>query len=241
MAYPTCKCCGNVYVERDDADYCSTCSMAYALAIADVAAYMLYVRHAPGVAMRIECGEARGQAGFANEGYQNVRVRRPRIRASARWVRSDLEGVRPSVKRSPLRRRTPLDRSGPIKRKTRMRARRRTPRRESRERDTAYMLFVKQLPCCCPLPHVCENSPDVPPGQVEAHHAAKKPGLGIKCDDRETIPLCTLAHRQCESFAGPFRKFDREQMRAWVAEKIADTQAKWERHQAGGLSVAMAF
>lgn len=150
----------------------------------------------------------------------------------ARWI---------EVKRSPLRRRTPLQPGGYIRRKTRIRARRARPRRESRVRDTVYMLFVKTLPCCCPQPHQCENGPDVPPGQVEAHHAGKKPGYGLKCSDRETIPLCTLGHRQCESFAGPFRRFGREQMRAWIAERIAETQALWERRQAGVVYEAIAF
>jgi hypothetical protein len=143
---------------------------------------------------------------------------------------------RTPIKRSPLPpRRTPLRRS-----RKPIRQRRAKPRRDGRVRDTERMLWIKKLRCCAPQPHVCWNSPDVEPGQVECHHAGKKPGMGIKADDDTGIPLCSLAHRQCESYSGPFRGWTGEQMRGWHDQQIAETRALWDR-RASQPHVEMAF
>lgn len=62
MPHPKCKCCDRTFVKRDDPDLCDGCSTAYAMAIADVAAYMRNCRHATGVALKIEAGHAKGCA-----------------------------------------------------------------------------------------------------------------------------------------------------------------------------------
>ncbi len=62
------------------------------------------------------------------------------------------------------------------------------PRKRSKPRrgplkDPKYLKFVASLHCavCCAFP-------------VEVAHVGER-GLGQKCSDRETIPLCALHHR----------------------------------------------
>lgn len=68
MSYPKCKCCERMFIERDDPDYCPGCSMAYAMAIADVVAWMKSQWRISGkdpyiaIAEAIEDGVAKGAA-----------------------------------------------------------------------------------------------------------------------------------------------------------------------------------
>lgn len=87
-------------------------------------------------------------------------------------------------------------------------------------RDPEYMERVRQLPCfvaCCFL-EVCD-------GPIEADHAGRRP-MGRKCSDRETVPLCSLHHRQRTDFSGPFKSWNGLQMRAWLDEAILTTQLR---------------
>lgn len=52
-----------------------------------------------------------------------------------------------------------------------------------RERDRAYLVWIRSLPCL-----VCGRKPS------EAAHLAARP-FGQKCSDRETGPLCAWDHR----------------------------------------------
>jgi len=125
------------------------------------------------------------------------------------------------VKRTPLQRKTPLRARPPSERKPRAR---KPSKYKLRVRDTEYMLAVKRLACAArdlSMFHPCE-------GVIEADHAGRRP-LGRKCDDRETIPLCTEHHRQRTDFSGAFRKWNGSQMRAWLDEKIQDTQRQLRR------------
>jgi hypothetical protein len=132
------------------------------------------------------------------------------------------------VKRTALQRKTPLRRSGPpdlfarSERRKPIRHRRIARRRSSREYDPEYMLeWVKKQPCVARSMSPCE-------GEVEADHAGKR-GLGQKCSDRETIPLCTLHHRQRTDFSGPFKNWNRDEMRGWLDHWIHYTQLEHER------------
>lgn len=54
-------------------------------------------------------------------------------------------------------------------------------------RHEAYLAFVRTKPCCS-----CSA-----PGPSDPHHYAPKGrggGMGMKCDDRRTVPLCRLCH-----------------------------------------------
>lgn len=116
------------------------------------------------------------------------------------------------------RQRKPIARSkAPIKRGKRPKARRSTPRRSGRVRDVPWMLAVKELPCRARRLSACD-------GPVEADHEGRR-GLGQKCSDRETAPLCKLHHLQRETFSGPFSNWHHDEMRAWLDENIRETQA----------------
>ena len=52
-------------------------------------------------------------------------------------------------------------------------------------RDPAYLTFIRSLPCC-----VCFRT-----RTVEVAHVGRR-GMGQKSSDRETIPLCSLHHRE---------------------------------------------
>ncbi len=123
--------------------------------------------------------------------------------------------------------RTAIVRSTPLARSSRLPARRATPRRSERVRAPAYLAWIRTLTCAAShLPgHVCE-------GPIEADHVGARP-LGRKCDDRETIALCSLAHRQRTDHCGPFRHFTRDDMRAFIAQALLDTADAYARHIAG--------
>ena len=112
-------------------------------------------------------------------------------------------------------------------RRSPLRSRRETVRRSDRQRDPSYLAWVHTLTCAAAhLPgHHCD-------GRIEADHVGARP-LGRKCDDAQTIALCSLAHRQRTDHCGPFRSMDREQMRAFVAQALRDTAGAWSRHTAG--------
>lgn len=89
-------------------------------------------------------------------------------------------------------------------------------RYSSRPRDFEYMAAVRRLPCCAAFLSPCS-------GPMEADHAVAR-GLSRKADDRTCIPLCRLHHRQRTDFSGPFKEWDREAMREFLARAIEETQ-----------------
>lgn len=158
------------------------------------------------------------------------------------------------MKRTPLKRKTPLRRGkSTLRRKTRLRARSKTNSYRKRERDIAYMLTVKRLPCAVrawvdalllarlhprttlepALQDLFEPFDDLfglptPTkcwGRVQADHAGAR-GLGVKCPDDQCTPLCELHHRERTEYKGTFRWFTAVEMRAWNDWAIARTQAE---------------
>jgi hypothetical protein len=117
-----------------------------------------------------------------------------------------------------IARRQPLKRGKPPKRK------RATPRRSSRVRNEAWLAEVRKLPCCVSTTWCL--------GRVEADHAGKR-GLGQKCSDRETIPLCSIHHRHRTDCVGYFRGWTADRMRAWCDARIAETQTTVTGNLAG--------
>jgi hypothetical protein len=117
-----------------------------------------------------------------------------------------------AVKRSSaLKRRRPFRSRGPTRSGRRSKYR-------TRLRSTDYMLGVKELPCAALIVpgHVCD-------GPIEADHAGRR-GVGRKALDGTVIPMCRLAHRQRESFSGPFREWDQAAMRAFLDGRILQTR-----------------
>lgn len=119
------------------------------------------------------------------------------------------------MKRSPLLRRTPLRaRVNAARKAARTRKRSRYARRE---RNVDFMLWVKTLPCVARALGPCS-------GVVEADHAGSR-GLGQKCPDEETIPICTGHHRERTDFSGAFKTWDQNAMRGFLELAIEHTQA----------------
>ncbi len=76
------------------------------------------------------------------------------------------------IARTPIRKRRPGKRRGPI-------------------RDKAYLAWIQTFPCFVCFKAMIHWIPAVP---SEAAHLAPS-GLGQKCSDRETGPLCSAHHR----------------------------------------------
>jgi hypothetical protein len=75
-------------------------------------------------------------------------------------------------------------------------------RRRDRKRDREYMAWIASLPCIVCYAsyyfpvwalHEWPNGKECMP--VEVAHVGDR-GLGAKCSDRETIPLCAQHHRE---------------------------------------------
>lgn len=107
-----------------------------------------------------------------------------------------------------------LARRTPLRRKARLKPKRSKPRRSSRVRDRSYLLAVKQLPCALWMLR-CD-------GEVQAHHAGRR-GLGQKCSDYESIPLCRAHHRALHDGGLPWGVTD---ARGWLDRVIAQTRAR---------------
>ncbi len=124
-----------------------------------------------------------------------------------------------------------MKRSGYIKRGKPPRQRRETPRKSGRVRSLEYMTAVAGLGCCADLAAKVRlrGSPLLGSvvviclGRVEVDHAGRR-GMGQKCSDFETIPLCSKHHRERTDFSGDFKYFDQATMRDFLEEAIARTQ-----------------
>lgn len=86
------------------------------------------------------------------------------------------------------------------------------------------MLWVKALPC---LMRGRDDHDCIPP--IEAHHTGGRPGMSIKSDDRDTVPLCSQAHREFHQRSGVFGGFGRDEIREWSRLAIAETRSKARR------------
>lgn len=134
------------------------------------------------------------------------------------------------MNRSPLKRQTPL-------RAKRWGIKPRRPRRLSGPgADPARMGFVAELPCVGVATfdgndfastgdeHKCE-------GRIEVCHEGRTgKGMGTRCPDAETIPMCTSLHRQWTEHRGWFAGWSKEKRREWAAERIAETTALYLSH-----------
>lgn len=83
-----------------------------------------------------------------------------------------------------------------------------------RVRDPGYLAFLRRQPCCVGDLGGCE-------GPTEAAHVRylSKPGLSVKPDDRQAVPLCASHHR-----TGPLAQHSRGERLWW--ETIARRDPK---------------
>ncbi len=127
-----------------------------------------------------------------------------------------------------MKRTASLTRSKPL---GRGRVTRKAPTKyKSRPRATAYMLWVKSLPCLVPdliwTPDPCE-------GPVEADHAGQR-GLGRKAPDSTCVSLCRYHHRCRTDMSGRFKSFSQGDMREFLVQAIQLTHA---RARAQGVAI----
>lgn len=122
------------------------------------------------------------------------------------------------MKRTRLMRRSPMRRSN------------RTSRYATRERDSAFMLFVKQQLCS-----VEQDWPGILPptpceGAIEADHMGDR-GLSHKAADDTCAPMCTQHHRERTDHTGSFKLLTKAEVRAWRARQILRTQTNYAEHR----------
>jgi hypothetical protein len=118
----------------------------------------------------------------------------------------------------------PMKRSGFITRKAPMRHGRRKSAYARRDRNFVFMGFVKTLLCSVEeeWPNK-EQRPTDCEGVIEADHMGQH-GLGQKCPDNETAPMCSGHHRERTDHTGTFKHIDMETERGWRSRAIARTQ-----------------
>jgi hypothetical protein len=133
--------------------------------------------------------------------------------------------IRPQPKPEPR----PKKARRPMKR-TRIRSRR--PRRlDTAQSDPARLAFVREQACVVPFSETLPGSGFAVTGgckgRTEACHEGKKPGIGMKCNDAETLPMCSSHHGQWTDHRGVFAGWTKEQRRQWADERIAETTARY--------------
>jgi hypothetical protein len=77
---------------------------------------------------------------------------------------------------------------------------------------------------------VTVSAPGPCAGRTESCHEGRKPGLALKCPDSQTMPMCSLHHRQWTDHTGVFKGWTKEQRRHWADERIAETTARYLSH-----------
>jgi hypothetical protein len=125
-----------------------------------------------------------------------------------------------------------------LHRKSRLRRKRLTERRSSRVRDEAYLAWVRMQPCAVAAYH-CGVMLVGCSGSIDPDHQREGVGMGQKASDRQAWPCCRAHHDQRHDLTGVFRGWTREQLREFIANRIAEANAAYERHRAGdGKSMA---
>lgn len=154
------------------------------------------------------------------------------------------------MKRSPLKRKTPLRSRPSSSRKPRKRllAKRATERRSSRKRDEAYLAWVRLQPCAigASIQFLADQSavrrhPDMREslladagcsGPTDPDHKREGVGAGMKASDRDAWPCCRRHHDDRHALRGVFRNWSRDQLREFINNRIAEANARYERHLA---------
>jgi hypothetical protein len=141
------------------------------------------------------------------------------------------------TRRKPLRSKSQLRARKPLRRTTRFMRGNRKTKYARRERDFAFMGWVKTRPCIAiALPPflfighparaaLYKTTPCE--GCIEADHAGAR-GIGQKAADDTCIPLCSSHHSQRTNHTGVFWQLNQQELRAWRAQAIERTQAAWE-------------
>lgn len=89
-----------------------------------------------------------------------------------------------------------------------------------------WMALVRGLPCAVTVITEGLNRDHMSRcvGPMQAHHAGPKPGMGLKCSDFETAPMCLGHHRELDMLAGPFKGLVKSELRRWEDNVIEETR-----------------
>ncbi len=97
----------------------------------------------------------------------------------------------------------------------------RRPRRPRPDDDPHYKGFVAGLPCAARHLSPCD-------GHVQVDHAGRSmKGMGRKCIDHETIPLCFHHHTMRTEAHPPFKAMSPDERWQWRQDRVAETQAAY--------------
>lgn len=116
----------------------------------------------------------------------------------------------------------------PLRRTARLRATRwgikpRRPRRlDTPQSNPLFVAWVHGEPCMMASDR-CE-------GRIEAHHAGRKPGMGLKAPDDTCVPLCSRHHGDLTNHRGAFAGMSREALRALQDDWVASTYGRFLSH-----------
>jgi len=86
--------------------------------------------------------------------------------------------------------------------------------------DPDYLVWLRHRPCL-----ICAAYPS------DAHHAGRR-GLGQKAHDHTALPLCRQHHAAWHDGGDPFRRWTRDDRRAWAEDTAAKLRADYERPRA---------
>jgi len=112
--------------------------------------------------------------------------------------------------------RTPLKRTSTLRRKAWLRPRKKSAY-ATRPRDLDYMAWIRSQPCAAgEFAAPCS-------GRIEADHVGRRP-TGRKAADDTCVPMCQHHHRQRDNFHGPFKHWDQQKMREWLASLVVKYQ-----------------
>jgi hypothetical protein len=100
-----------------------------------------------------------------------------------------------------------------------------------RDRNFDFMGWVKHQRCA--VAEELGSDAYCSGGFAEADHAGRH-GLGQKCADDETIPMCNRHHRERTDRVGYFKGWPLERVRAWLDGWITKIRDRYARLQAAG-------
>ncbi|WP_131667405.1 DUF968 domain-containing protein [Psychrobacter pygoscelis] len=86
-------------------------------------------------------------------------------------------------------------------------------------RDPKRLASIRQLPCC-----ECGKAPRSQAAHSNFGEHGK--GMGIKADDKYTIPLCAECHQRFDMYC---MSMMRDRAKKWFAEKLQRTNEVLER------------
>jgi hypothetical protein len=103
---------------------------------------------------------------------------------------------------------------------------RKAPRRlKTEQSNPAYLAWVRSRPCIVDFGYgTCE-------GRIHAHHAGRKPGVGLKSNDDTAVPLCDKHHREWHGGSGVFRGLNKLARFSVAEHWVFSTRARYEAEQ----------